>query len=356
MLALTGFYLAFAFFYALILEFSSGEFDSISWRIIYLDYPLKAIFTLPVWWLLFRRLAALSLTERVLLTLVLMPLWVKGWQQTYYFIVEKFGNGWHLRGGAEWWDIYIPALFYCIQFGIFFALEYYHNFRRSLLEKAEAERLLLSSELAALRAQLNPHFLYNAFNTISASVPPGQEETREMIARLSDLFRHRLRTEKCERITLADEVTFIRDYLELERARLGDRLHFRIELSPGTEGAAVPPLILQPLVENAIKHGIAPRLEGGAITVSASGRADVLRLMVTDNGAGFEHEAQTAGHGVGLQNVNRRLELLYGTQLQIDSRPGQTSVSLEIPRTDVHQDRPDRRRSPRPQITERIPG
>lgn len=358
LLMLGAFYIAFGIFYMFVLNMSfpaeyRGDFN---WRIIYVDYPLKALFTLPIWWLIFRKIKHWKLTIRIALTLLVLPLWAKGWQQFYYWLVDQFFGGGHLGGAGEWWDIYIPALFYCIQFGIFYAYEYHWNLRRSERAAAESARLALSSELSALKAQLNPHFLYNAFNAISASVPPGQEATRELIAQLSDMFRYQLRAARADEVPLSEELDFVNDYLTLEKARFGDRLSVTINVPKNLENALLPPMLIQPLVENAVRHGISPLLEGGNVSILASEANNRLRIEVTDSGVGLLPEKLAGASGFGLANTRRRLQLLFNQDLLIEvPDTGGTRIVIEIPLTYVTESSPDRRRNPRPQITEGIP-
>ena len=360
----SGLYLLFAVFYMVVLRLSypqgygapTGLFDYFNWRIAYLDYTLKALYTLPIWYLTFRILRYWPFGYKVLLNLLLLPLWVKGWQLSYYWLIDTFFGGGHLEGPGEWWDIYIPALFYILQFGIFHAWHYYQDLRRTELARAESERLALTSELSALKAQLNPHFLYNAFNTISASTGPGQERTRDMIAQLSDLFRYQLRANRERVLPLADELGFVTDYLALEKERFGDRLDYRVDVErEQLLSAEIAPLLLQPLVENAVRHGLSPRLEGGKVTISASATGDQLTLTVADTGTGFDPDRYTPGYG--LTNTRRRLALLYGTELHIASTPGHgTHCTFSIPLAYAPQSSRDRRRSPRPSTTPGVPG
>jgi signal transduction histidine kinase len=330
---LLGFYLAFGLFYMIALNRSFPEEyrENFSWRIVYLDYPLKALFTLPVWYLTFRVFRARSMAFKLILNLALLPVWVKGWQLTYYWICDRFLGGGHLQGNGQWWDVYIPGLFYCVQFGIFHAWVYYQDLRRTERERAESERLALDSELSALKAQLNPHFLYNAFNTISASTGPGQERTRDMIAQLSDLFRYQLRANRREVMPLGSELDFVAGYLQLERARFGERLRYTIEVErPELRRAAIPPLLLQPLVENSVRHGISPLVGGGEVSISVTEREGQLHLTVSDDGCGFDPAEVVRGYG--LNNTERRLELLYGRALEIESRPdGGTRCRFSMP-------------------------
>lgn len=340
------FYVVFALFYMLILHWSIPEDfrDGLNWRTVYLDYPLKALFILPIWYWVFRRMARQPLLWRILLIILLLPLWVKGWQQAYYFLVDEYFGGGHLQGSGQWWDIYIPSLFYCLQFGAFFAYEYHQRMWQSERARAESERLALASELATLKAQLNPHFLYNAFNTISASVPAGQETTRELIAELSNMFRYQLKASREDLVRLGEELDFIQDYLRLEKARFGQRLQVEITVAEALRSALIPPMILQPLVENAVKHGIAPLVDGGRVEIIARKEQEQLQLSVLDNGAGIQEAALLKSDGFGLTNTRRRLQLLYQAPLDIRQQPGGgTKIEFQIPLRYVTKSSTDRR-------------
>ncbi|WP_157976006.1 sensor histidine kinase [Lewinella sp. IMCC34191] len=353
---LVGLYASFAIFYMLAIYYSSPpEYrGTLSWRLVYLDYPLKGLFTLPVWYLTFRTFRHWTLPGKVALNVLLLPVWVKGWQWTYYWITDTFTGGGHLQGPGEWWDVYIPALFYVLQFGIFHSWHYYNNLRIAEQDRAEAKELALSSELNALKAQLNPHFLYNAFNTISASIDPGQERTRDMIAQLSDLFRYQLRANRETVLPLEAELQFVTDYLALEKARYGDRLEYAIHVKEARlNNALIPPLLLQPLVENAVRHGLSPLVDGGRVDIFVNQSGPDLAVEVSDSGVGFVAEA--ANYGYGITNTRRRLDLIYGRSLFIHSEPGRGSrIELSIPLTYAPQSSSDRRRSPRPQAAARI--
>lgn len=335
MLLVVGLYAGFAIFYYLAIWWSSGSDDGATYYTyqILLDYPLKGILTFPIWWLMFRTLSHWKLRSKLLLHIVILPVFVKGWQQLYYFVCESVGLG-HLGGSGEWWDIYIPALFYSVQFGLFHTYDYYRKTQQAKERESELKQAALQSELTALKAQLNPHFLYNTFNTISASVPPEQEYTRELIADLADLFRYQLWASNQEVVPLKVEVDFVKKYLKLEKARYGDRLEVSFDVEEKTEDAPVIPMLLQPLVENAIRHGISPLVDGGKIEINVSQTNGHVNLQVKDTGVGFSTEENGQnGHGIGLRNTRRRLHLRYGTELEVQpNEPQGTNISLTIPR------------------------
>ena len=172
----------------------------------------------------------------------------------------------------------------------------------------QLEAQLAEARLGALRAQLQPHFLFNALNTISVLMHEDVAQADRVLVLLSQLLRRGLDPSMSGEVALHEEIAFIDAYLEIEKARFDQRLHYRLDIEPGLLDARVPSLILQPLVENAVRHGLAGRIPG-RIEVSAHRVGDQLRLAVTDSGRGW---TEGAPDGVGLSNTRARLRLLYG--------------------------------------------
>lgn len=282
-----------------------------------LDYGLKLLMTAPIWYLLFRHLRHQPLVRRGGLHLILLPLFIISWQGLCYATSDRLRIG-RLRGDAQIWDTYIGALFYLVQFSVFHAYTYYRDLQQQRALEAELRQLALQSELSALKAQLNPHFLYNVFNTISASVPPAQERTRELLAELADLFRYQLQASKTDLVAVRDELAFVGKYLNLEKARFGDRLQVHFEVAEEVLDNLMPPMLLQPLVENSVRHGIASLIEGGEIRIRIQHQHQQLWVEVTDTGVGLRGSTPT-GSGVGLQNTRLRLAKTYGSILQIEA-------------------------------------
>jgi LytS/YehU family sensor histidine kinase len=203
-------------------------------------------------------------------------------------------------------------------------------------EELRAERLrasLAEARLRALQLQLQPHMLFNALNAIGALVITDRKgEAFDAIGRLGDLLRVALATEARQEVSLREEVELTEAYLAIEQVRLGDRLDARWEISPEAECARIPPLLLQPLVENAVRHGVAHRVEGGRLVVRADRVGERLRLEVRDDGPGVGG-SRAAGNGIGLENARQRLEQLYGVdqRLDLERTEGWTRVSLELP-------------------------
>jgi two-component system LytT family sensor kinase len=235
-----------------------------------------------------------------------------------------FGFGFYI-------DVIIAAL---IVIGVH-ALLYYRKFRAGELEQASLKAQLAQARLAALKMQLHPHFLFNTLHSISSLVLEDPPKANSMIARLGDFLRLTLDHSDEQLVTLKEETEFLRCYLEIEQVRFGDRLTVEFQIEPGTLAAEVPHLILQPVVENAIQHAIAPRSAPGHIKVEAKRKNGVLRLEVRDSGSGLKADVDALdGQGVGLRNLRARLEQLYGRDysFEITNRPeGGVIATIQLP-------------------------
>jgi hypothetical protein len=198
------------------------------------------------------------------------------------------------------------------------------------LRQAEMARLVSQAELRALQSQINPHFLFNALNTLYGTIPRESATARRMVLNLADIFRYFLHSDKTF-VTLAEEMQIVRAYLEVEQNRLGDRLAVEIQVDDAAAHCTIPVLSIQPLVENAIKHGVAQRTEPGFVRIAAILAAGGLRVTVENSGA--PRGQNPPGAGVGLENVRRRLEICYGSAsgLRTDFQPETAVVELHIP-------------------------
>ena len=215
----------------------------------------------------------------------------------------------------------------------------YVGARQHVQLQAERERTLRAEALAsearlqALRYQINPHFLFNTLNAVSTLVVERHTaEATRMIARLSDFLRLTLDERAGDEVPMAEELEFVQRYLDIEQVRLGDRLRLEVSVAPDARDAIVPVLLLQPLVENAVKHGIATREEGGRIAITAERRGPTLCISVRDDGPG--PGAGESGRGIGLANTRERLRTLYGDaqRLELVVPPdGGTQVTVELP-------------------------
>lgn len=204
----------------------------------------------------------------------------------------------------------------------------------------EQTRLLLEARLDALQRQINPHFLFNTLNSITSLVRSRPELAREMIVKLANILRILLKDREAF-VPFAEELAFTDDYLDIEVVRFGEKLRVVKEIAPETLGVVVPSMLLQPLLENSIKHGLEPRLDGGTVTLRSRITGEgMLRVEVEDDGVGMEPGRRTPGEfarpgtGIGMRNVRERMQVLYGdaAEVEIESRPGRgTRVKLTMP-------------------------
>jgi two-component system LytT family sensor kinase len=218
-----------------------------------------------------------------------------------------------------------------------YAFSYYKRFRKGELRTLQLEAQLSQAQLQALKMQLHPHFLFNTLHSISALLNKQPEAARTMITRLGDFLRLTLENSGTQLVTLQKEMEFLRCYLEIERVRFQDRLVTREVVSAPALDAKVPNLILQPIVENAIRHGIAPRSTPGLIEILAKPQHGTLRIQIRDNGPGLPADRTSEKlftKGLGLANTERRLDQLYGAAHRfelVNDPEGGLVVTLEIP-------------------------
>lgn len=221
-------------------------------------------------------------------------------------------------------------------FGILSAVtarDYSRRFQEEKLKSSELRAALADSRLRALKMQLHPHFLFNTLNSISTLMHEDVRAADEMVARLGDFLRLTLENSGEQVVTLAQEMNFINCYLEIESVRFGNRLKLKREIQPETLQAQVPNLILQPLIENAIKHGISRRIRPGKIIIRAQNCGENLQLQIEDDGPGLQNGSGESS-GIGLANTRARLLSLYGEKHRITISPAGSQgliVNLEIP-------------------------
>jgi two-component system LytT family sensor kinase len=225
---------------------------------------------------------------------------------------------------------------YCAFIAIVQAFKFYERLATSQFKLERVEKRLLASHLNALRLQLEPHFLFNALNAISSEVAENPDVSREMIEDLATLLRRSLDSQGAE-ITLTEELALLDHYLSIQKRRFGNRIRVDVEMEPAIATARVPPMLLQPLVENAIRHGLEGRLSGGTVAINAYAAANVLHITVVDDGIGLPGGwRMEACGGLGVRVTRERLEALYpdlkGESFGIARRSaGGTEVSIRIP-------------------------
>ncbi len=247
-----------------------------------------------------------------------------------------------LLGGAVDPSGFLPRFFLQLDINLFsyliiaaatHAVDYYRLYRERRVRAAELANQLTSAQLQVLKMQLQPHFLFNTLNAISELVHENADAADRMITRLGDLLRLSLDMSGEQEVPLRQELDFLTAYLEIEQTRFRDRLSIEMDIAPETLDASVPNLLLQPLVENAIKHGTGARAAAGRIEIAAARHNGALSIEIRDNGRGLPHPAMLR-EGVGLRNTRARLVQLYGDSHRFTLRnatDGGTIVAIEIP-------------------------
>jgi two-component system, LytTR family, sensor kinase len=293
--------------------------------------------SIPVWWIVISRLHASAWYWKGIAHMILGPAYASGSYACLYGSILMFGGGGKaavIRQTADWLLYY-----YLILYGLQFALYHGYDILRKLRAKEKLTLELLAlrkeQELATLKGQMNPHFLFNALNSISAMVSVDAEETRTMIAQLAAMLRYAIDSSKKESVPLREELQFVRDYIALEARRMGDRLTSTVEADPALNTFPVPPMVLQPLVENAIRHGLAPAEDGGRVTVRITRNGGAVVFQVADTGVGLRcANPLSTPTGIGLKNTDARLRRLYGDAAALTIRTGQDAgcdVTFTLP-------------------------
>jgi two-component system, LytTR family, sensor kinase len=236
----------------------------------------------------------------------------------------KFNSGW-----------LTCAFLYASILAMSYVLESRERLARQQTEAARLNEQLSKAQLNALRRQIEPHFLFNTLNAISGLVREQRNDAAvRMIAGLSDFLRRVIEDSDRQEVPLREEVEFLQTYLDIQKVRFADRLHIVLDIPREFLPAQVPSLLLQPLVENAIKHGIAKRAQEGTIRIAASRSNGMLTLSVYNDGPGFEANREKTDSGIGLSNMRSRLQSLYGDAFQLsmqDQNPGGVQVSVSVP-------------------------
>ena len=241
--------------------------------------------------------------------------------------------------GTAFWNLnqmYFSVMFACYWLIVagFYAFDYYRKYQARELQTVRLQEGLIAARLQVLQAQLNPHFLFNALNTVSALAIEGRTDAVvETLGRLGDILRGALADNASHEVPLPQEMELVDAYLEIERLRFSDRLTVETRVSPAARDALLPPMILQPIVENAVVHGICASMWPGRIQIVADRENDAVRLTVTDTGPGFPENAAFQ-EGVGLGNTRARLAQLYGAAqtLTIENlHPRGALVTMTIP-------------------------
>jgi histidine kinase/histidine kinase/DNA gyrase B/HSP90-like ATPase len=267
-----------------------------------------------------------------------------GWMALVLLDGALFGSPMNVRIELRLlpWRVLNDLLVYCSLLGLGYAWHNAAASRELAARAARAEALRARAELEAMRSQLNPHFILNTFHALVGLVRRDPAVAEEALVRLGDLLRYSLRIQREGRdeVTLHDEWAFVQSYLDLERLRLEDRLRVTFDAEDGTLACIVPSFALQTLVENSIRHAIAPRAAGGRLAVSARQLEDRLIVRVEDDGPGDAAPPPGDNHGVGLRLLKERLAALYGTRARLDleASPGGAAAVLDLPARHLQED------------------
>ena len=281
------------------------------------------VLSIPVWFLVIRWMYSARWYWRGAVHLFLAPAYAIINYGYLYYTVLLFGGkaaAESLKTGAGWL-LYFNLLIYLLQFALYHSYEILRQLRVKEKVALELSTLRKEQELATLKAQINPHFLFNTLNSISAMAATDAEETRTMIAQLADLLRYAIESSKKDFVPLKDELQFVQDYIALELKRLEDRLTTKFQVDQSLVSFLVPPMILQPLVENAIKHGIAPAEEGGSVCIQIQKEMEGIVFRISNTGVGLScSDPLATTDGVGLKNTDARIRKIYGDSARLNIR------------------------------------
>jgi two-component system, LytTR family, sensor kinase len=248
---------------------------------------------------------------------------------------EQMGSFWDLALAAFWGRNIIDMAYYWAVLAFGYSLEIHRRYKQEELKAVQLETRLIETELKVLREQLRPHFLFNTLNTIAVLVRENKnDEAVNLIARLSSLLRMTLDNTRVHEVTLRQEMDFLERYIDIQKARFSDRLNVDVAIEPDAMEARIPNLLLQPLVENAILHGIGAKSGPGRVEVLGRVVAGKLHLEVRDDGPGLGAGVRRAREGVGLTNTRERIAKIYGPNghITLDSEPGcGVSVRITLP-------------------------
>jgi two-component system LytT family sensor kinase len=309
------------------------------------DWLLYAVFT-PFIFALSRRYPlrrdhlAQRLTIHVLAALFFCAAWAGSGMLLRWWLLLQPGTHPSSAAVLSWISTTLPfgvAVYFAV-LGVEHAVTYFLEARARETQAARLAAQLSEARLAALRMQLHPHFLFNSLNAVMVLVRDGANESAlRVLEQLGELLHEVLRTDNEREVHVAQEIEFLRRYLAIEQVRFSDRLRPVFEVNPDVLGAAVPTLVLQPLVENALRHGIAQNIEAGALQITARREGDDLVLTVSDDGPGPDKQALTTSGGVGLKNTRERLHTLYGERARLELVRGPNGGALATIRLPYHE-------------------
>ncbi len=313
-----------------------SSFDSFSWQKLLLVFYL--CFTGISFTHIFRHfvkkngwinLPLRKLIPRVLIACItigtaMLVLYLAAHLETGIFHEEKFRIASSLIGA---FNLSSVILLWAL---IYFSVHYFENYKRVEIESLVWEAAVKDFELKTLKSQLNPHFMFNALNSIRALIDEEPSSAQTAVTKLSNILRYSLKMERTETVSLEEEMQAVEDYLALEAIRFEERLKYKIEIDPKSAKIEIPPLMIQTLVENGIKHGISKRTEGGDISISSKIENAKLHIKITNSGA-LDEKALQASRGFGINNTKHRLHLIFDERANFSIKNGsKNEVTAEI--------------------------
>lgn len=238
----------------------------------------------------------------------------------------------YMVGLLSSWDALRIHDQYIITVGVYYVIRYFQGLQRKDFEKSELALRNKEMQISLLKSQINPHFLFNTLNSISTLVHTSKEQARKLITQLSDIFRYALDSHSGEMVKLVDEIDFIENYVRIQQVRFGDRLKFEKNIDITCLQTQIPPMILQPLVENSVKYGIAPKEDGGTISLTVRRSGTVIFFEVKDDGLGINAKKVMDGSssGVGMKNTDLRLRSYYGSESRLRVRASDKGYSVSF--------------------------
>jgi len=329
----------YSMFYAGILTLQAGVVYVYALSGSLLSHYLMAIFSIPVWFLISRTLADKKWPFHLIAHLAGAVSYTFIWLQSFLALFHNlFGEAvWQQSQlfSIKYWLMHEAIIVYAVFVGIFYLRRSQQRLREKEQREAELRLRANQMELAVLKAQLNPHFLFNTLNSINALVGSDPEAARRVLAQLAEVLRYSLESDRRVFVPLTEELRFVETYLAIEKARFGKRLQVKMEIDESAKPLLVPPMILQPLAENAVKHGLAPKEDGGELALRVQRQKDHLEFEVADNGAGLNGTlaSDLFNRGRGLHNTDLRLRKMFGdaSGLQVSNAKEGFCVKFRIP-------------------------
>lgn len=238
----------------------------------------------------------------------------------------------YMIGMVSSWDALRIHDQYIITVGVYYVIRYFQGLQGQEREKSELAIRNKEMQISLLKSQINPHFLFNTLNSISTLVNSSKEQARKVITQLSDVFRYALDSHNGEMVKLIHEIQFIENYIRIQQVRFGDRLKFEKAIDSSCLSIDIPPMILQPLVENAVKYGIGPKEEGGTISLTVRKSGNIIYFEVKDDGLGSNAKKVMDGSssGVGMVNTDLRLKSYFGPQSHLRVRSSELGYSVSF--------------------------